>query len=301
VLPKRDGTRLIAAPKPRLKEIQRRLLRHVFARMPMHEAAHGCVPGRSVRTALEPHAGHSVVIRADLEAFFGSVPAGRVWGLLRLAGLPEAVAHTITGLVTTVVPREVWRSVPVPDSVAAREAHRRLGQRLAVPHLPQGAPSSPAMANLAAFALDRRLAGLAGHFGAGYTRYVDDLTFSGGPSLRSARSRFVELVESIVLDEGWRLNQRKTVVLGSSGRQQALGCVVNDHPTLPRRERDNLRAQLHNCATRGWAGQAAGRDEAAYRAYLQGRIAWAGGLDPRFGQRAQRLFDAIEWGDSQPS
>lgn len=289
-LPKRDGVRLVAAPKPRLKEIQRRLLHHVLEPIPVHDAAHGCVRGRSVRTAVAPHAGSAIVIRVDLEAFFASIPAGRVWGLFRTAGLPEAVSHTLTGLVTTTVPLAVWRTVPVPRDL---DAHHRLRSLLATPHLPQGAPTSPAVANLVAFSLDRRLAGLAASFGAQYTRYVDDLTFSGGPSLRGARSRFVELVEQIVHDEGFRANERKTVVLGSSGRQQVLGAVVNDHPTLPRRERDNLRALLHNCQVHGWRSQ--DRGVANFREQLLGRVSWANSLDPAFGAKLRRSFDAVDW------
>ncbi len=291
VLPSRSGGRLVAAPKPRLKEIQRRLLRHVLEPVPVHDAAHGAVAGRSVRTALAPHAGRTVVIRMDLEAFFPSIAAGRVWGLLRTAGLPEQVAHTVTGLLTTVVPHAVWRALPVPDADPAR--HWRLGDRLAAPHLPQGAPSSPRAANLVAFGLDRRLTGLAESFGAAYTRYVDDLTFSGGPRLRAGRSAFVRTVEQIVLDEGFAVNERKTVVLGASGRQSVLGAIVNARPSLPRPERDALRALLHNCARHGWRTQTRGRED--FPAYVLGRIAWAGGLDPVLGNRLRALYDAVDW------
>jgi RNA-directed DNA polymerase len=280
-VPKRGGVRLLAAPKSRLKEIQRRLLRHVLMPIPMHDAAHGGVAGRSVRTALEQHAGAEVVIRVDLEAFFASIPAGRVWGLLRMAGLPEYVAHMITGLVTTVAPLDV-SSDP----------------RLASPHLPQGAPTSPQLANLVAYSLDRRLTGLAVCYGAKYTRYVDDLTFSGGASLRNARSRFLELVDSIVRDEGFTVNERKTVVLGDAGRQQVLGAVVNVHPALPRRERDALRATLHNCVTKGWASQARGRSQEEFRAHLLGRVAWVGSLRPEHGRRLRAIADAIDWSAS---
>jgi RNA-directed DNA polymerase len=162
-----------------------------------------------------------------------------------------------------------------------------------VPHLPQGAPTSPALANLVTFSLDRRLAGLAARFGATYTRYVDDLTFSGGPSLRNARSRFVAKVEEIVLDEGFRLNDAKTVVLGSAGRQALLGTVVNDHPTLPRPQRDALRALLHNCAVSGWRSQARGREN--FADHVLGRIAWVNGLDPVLGARLRTRYDAIDW------
>lgn len=278
-VPKRGGgTRLLAEPKPRLKEIQRRVLRHVLAPIPVHDAAHGGVAGRSVRSALEPHTGAPVVIRVDLAAFFASILAARVWGLLRTAGLPEHVAYTVTGVLTTVVPLAVSRD-----------------PSLAVPHLPQGAPTSPQLANLVAYSLDRRLAALANRWGAGYTRYVDDLTFSGGPSLRAARSRFVELVDQIVRDEGFRVNARKTVVLGSSGRQQVLGAVLNAHPAVPRAERDALRATLHNCVQHGWATQARGRSGEQLREHLLGRVAWVGSLHPEHGLRLRAIADQIDW------
>lgn len=282
VVPKGDSVRVIAAPKPRLKEIQRRVLRHVLEPIPTHDAAHGCIKGRSVRTALAPHSGSHTVIRADLVTFFASIPAGRIWSLLRAAGLPEAVAYTLTGLVTTVVPNHLLPRLP---------AERR--HRLRMPHLPQGAPTSPALANLVAYSLDRRLAGLAARFGARYTRYVDDLIFSGGPSLRNARSRFVAKVDEVVTSEGFGLNERKTVVLGASGRQSALGAVLNDRPTAARRERDALRALLHNCAVHGWPSQARGIDE--FPAHVLGRISWIAGLDPRFGAKLRAAYDALDW------
>jgi hypothetical protein len=289
-MPKRDGVRLLAAPKPRLKEIHRRLLRHVLAPIALHPAAHGGVPGRSVASALAPHAGAQVVIRADLESFFAAIPARRVYGVLRSAGYPEVVAYTVTGLCTTVVPRAVWQAIGPPGDL---DRHRRLGQSLAVPHLPQGAPTSPALANLVAFSLDRRLSGLARAFDAEYTRYVDDLTFSGSGRLRAGRSAFVEQLAAIAKDEGFRLVDAKTVVLGSAGRQQALGAVLNHHPTLSRPERDALRAVLHNCATHGWRSQARGREN--FPAQLLGRIGHVNGLDPALGAKLRSRYDLIDW------
>jgi hypothetical protein len=299
VVERPHGVRLLAAPKPRLKEAQRRLLRHVLARIAVHDAGHGCVPGRSVRTAVAPHTGADVVLRMDLEGFFAGIGAERVHALLLgPGGLPEPVAHVVTGLVTTVVPAQVWRELPVPAGTEGRERHRRWGSRLAVPHLPQGAPTSPALANLVCYRLDRRLTGLAAAFGASYTRYVDDLTFSGGAAL--GRGRFAELVTAIAADAGFRVNAGKTSATSGARRQSVLGAVVNVRPTLPRRERDALRALLHNCAVHGWAGQVRGHDPATFRDHVLGRVAWAASLDPAFGARLAVLAGRIDWSAGTP-
>jgi hypothetical protein len=292
-LPKRGGVRLVAAPKPRLKEIQRRLLRHVIGAIPLHDAAHGCVPGRSVRTAVLPHVAARVVLRLDLESFFPTISAGRVRGLLVATGLSETMAATVTALCTTAVPVGVWRDVPRPGHPAARDAHARLGTLLRSPHLPQGAPTSPALANAVAYGLDRRLAGLARRFGATYTRYVDDLTFSGGRRLQAHRNRMIDLVGAVVLEEGFRVAYRKTSVQTCAGRLGALGTVFNDRPTRPRPERDRLRAIVHNCAVHGGASQARGRPQ--FRAELLGHIAALAALDPELGAKLRAGYDRIDW------
>jgi RNA-directed DNA polymerase len=166
VAKERGGFRLLESPKWQLRELQRRLLREVLDHIPTHEAVHGFHRGRSPISHAQPHVHSQCVIRVDLANFFARVSAGRVWGLFRLAGYPEQVAYALTGLVTNTVPANV-----------RRQCEPQLATALAVPHLPQGAPTSPALANLAAYRLDRRLAGLAVSMGVHYTRYADDLAF----------------------------------------------------------------------------------------------------------------------------
>src|SRR6202034_1577966 len=85
-----------------------------------------------------------------------------------------------------------------------------VGRLLSFPHLPQGAPTSPALANLCAYRLDCRLAGLANAVGAAYTRYADDMIFSGDEVLERAARRFHIHVCRIVLEEGFEVNTRKS-------------------------------------------------------------------------------------------
>jgi hypothetical protein len=286
--------RLLEQPKARLKAAQRRVLGEILSPIPVHPAAHGFVGGRSVRTHAAAHVGAAVVLRFDVEDFFVSLAAGRVYGVLRTAGYPEAVAHVLTGLTTNVVAAAAWAQIPPPRGAPLRHAHALLGRRLAAPHLPQGAPTSPLLANLCAFSLDRRMAGLAAAFGATYTRYADDLVLSGPRRLVGQAPRLRAAVGAIVAAEGLRLNAGKSQVMTRAGRQRVTGVVVNERLNVPREDYDRLKATLHNALRHGPASQ--NREGVAdFRGHLLGRIAWVAALNPARGARLRAMFDAIAW------
>jgi RNA-directed DNA polymerase len=169
--------------------------------------------------------------------------------------------------------------------------HHRLGRRLATPHLPQGAPTSPALASLAAFGLDRRLSGLARTLGVTYSRYADDLTFSGE---RVPTALLGRAVGQIAREEGFRVGHDKTRVRTRAARQLVCGTVVNERLNVPRPEYDRLKAILHDAALHG--PQAANRAGVPdFRSHLAGRIAWVASLHPERGRRLRERFAAIEW------
>jgi RNA-directed DNA polymerase len=286
--------RVIEQPKHQLKRMQRWILHEVLDHIPVHAAAQGFTRGRSVRTHAKQHTGKHVVVRLDLEDFFASIAAGRAFGIFRSAGYPESVAHALTALTTNTVPSTLWHSLPRPSDPAQISLHHRLGGRLATPHLPQGAPTSPALANLAAFRLDRRLAGLAATLDLTYSRYADDLTFSGAIGLARGAVRLRETVSEIAGEEGFRINQLKSTFTTSAGSQRVCGVVVNERLNIPRREYDLLRAILHNARIHGPAPQNR-RSVPDFRAHLLGRIAWVASLNSARGSKLRREFDRIEW------
>jgi RNA-directed DNA polymerase len=290
-VPRRSGLpRVIEAPKLRLKEVQRWILREILDHVPVHDAAQGFTVGRSVIDHARRHSRQPAVLRLDLSDFFASVSAGRVFGLFRTVGYDPGVAHALTGLSTNAVPQHVWAVVHRAAAGAPVPAAFRLGRQLARPHLPQGAPTSPALANLAAFRLDRRLSGLAARQGLRYSRYADDLTFSGA-RLRRGWTALEALVATIAHEEGFALNTDKSVLRTAAARQQVCGIVVNDTLNVPRADYDVLKAILHNAARDGPASQGV-TDQ---RAHLQGRIAWVAALHPARGEKLRRRFDAIDW------
>jgi hypothetical protein len=271
-----------------MQELQRRVGRRVLARIPVHDAAHGYVRGRSPHTLAAVHAGRAMVVRLDLEGFFSHVSRERVAGLLRAAGYPAAVASTLAGLLVTSTPAAILRAAPAAEHP---ESRRRLLERLAHPHLPQGAPTSPAVANLLAHRLDRRLTGLAQALDARYGRYADDLVFSGD---RVPAHGLVARVTTIAAEEGFRVRPDKTRIAPAHHRQRVTGLVVNAHPAVPRAEFDALRALLHNCARTGPEAQNRAAHP-AFRDHLLGRVSWVATAHPGRGARLRALFDAIDW------
>ena len=288
---KSGGLRLLESPKPRLKAVQRAILDGILSHIPPHAAAHAYRSGRSVRTAIAPHAGQRVVLHIDLREFFPSITASRVFAVMRTVGYPERVARLLTGLCTNSVPHDVLKTL-YPLNAASRETERLLRR----PHLPQGAPTSPALANLCAYRLDVRLAALAQRTGAVYTRYADDLVFSGGRELLRMLPQFRVLVCAIAISEGFEIRRRKTRVMIRGGRQQLSGIVVNAQPNIPRSEFDALKALLFNCIRFGADSQ--NRDQHPhFREHLRGRIAWWAQVNPLRAKKLSLLFDKIVWAE----
>ena len=289
---KRSGSaRLIESPRPTLKAIQRRLLREILDLIPPHDAAHGFRVGRSVRTFVAPHVGKRVVMKMDLRDFFPSITAARVTALFRTAGYPEPVARLLAALCANRAPAEVFDEPGAPADGTSGWALRRLYER---PHLPQGAPSSPALANLCAFRLDCRLAGLARVSRTDYTRYADDLVFSGGPDFARSVERFQIHVGAIALEEGFAVQHRKTRVMRRGVRQQVAGVVVNETLNVGRTDYDALKALLFNCVRFGPQGENR-TAHADFRAHLAGRVAYVASLNPERGARLRELFERIAW------
>nr|WP_121306903.1 reverse transcriptase family protein [Paraburkholderia sp. BL17N1] len=287
---KRDGRcRIIEIPKPRLRALQRKVLSGLLDRIPAHEAAHGFRHGRNIVTFAAPHVGKAVVMRFDLTDFFASVHAGRVYSAFYALGYPRPVARALTALCTNRIPSGRLLAPDVRDRIDWRERQRYRNR-----HLPQGAPTSPALANLCAFRLDLRLAGLARSVGATYTRYADDLAFSGDEEFARMADRLCIRVAAIALEEGFGVNLRKTRVMRRSARQHLAGVVVNSHANVARPDFDALKAVLTNCVQHGWRSQ--NRDcHQDFRAHLAGRVAHVGMVNAARGAKLRTLLERIEW------
>lgn len=289
-VPKKSGPpRLIEAPKPLLKGIQRKILDDILDRVRVHDCAHGFRKGRSCIGAAQLHAGEEMVVALDLKDYFPGIPVRSVHGLFRSLGYPWNVARHLTGLCSTATPTDVFERLPADRGYDWDARKPYLKQ-----HLPQGAPTSPALANLTSWRLDCRLDGLARRLDARYTRYGDDLAFSGDRDFARRTRGFLRAVEAICEDAGHSVNHRKTRLMRKGGRQQITGLVINRHINVPRDRYDRLKAILFNCVRHGPADQ--NRDgHPDFRAHLDGRITWVENVNLHRGHRLRLLFQQIDW------
>lgn len=191
-----------------LKKIQRtihRLLTEVY----LPENVHGGVKEKSNYTNAEAHCKKDLVLKLDLEKYFPSISHHRVYGLfLHELKCSKDVARLLTKLCTI------------------------NGQ------VPQGANTSTDIANLVFRKTDYRLKGLATKFGLEYTRFVDDLTFSG----QNISKQFINIVKSIVRDSGFRLNDAKEELRAKHQPQVVTGLFVKfKKPRVPRKKKREWR------------------------------------------------------------
>lgn len=275
---KTGGIRNISAPKRALSQAQEKVLVLILEKIAPEPSAHGFVAGRSILTNAAPHAGRKVVFNLDLRDFFPTITFRRVKGLFHNMGYSEHAA-TVLSLLCTEPAR-------AKAELAGRVYHVALGERF----LPQGACTSPAITNLLCRRLDKRLLGLAQKAEFAFTRYADDLTFSGDDTTEVGR--LLRAVRKVITSEGFEEHGKKTRVMRRGRRQEVTGLVVNNRPTVPREEIRELRAILHNAARSGLESQ--NRDKVPdFAAHLRGRVAFVAMVDKERGEKLRAALDRV--------
>ena len=228
---KSGGERTIMAPYDTFGELLRYfnvVLQTVFI---PHPNATGFVPGKSIATGAQMHIGKNYVYNIDLKDFFHSFERKRVKWMFTQApfNLSEPLAFLLASLCTHPIEIE--------------------GQTRII--LPQGAPTSPTLTNILCYALDKKFSGLAKRFGATYSRYADDITFSSNKSIFK-KEAFLSELQRIITSQGLTINEKKTRLQEKEYRQEVTGLIVNEKVNTYRRYVKQLRMWLHYIETYGY-------------------------------------------------
>jgi RNA-directed DNA polymerase len=240
-IPKRSGGfRLIAAPKPKLRIAQAWIDRNILRLLAPSAYAMAFRPSVSILDNAKAHLNSAIVVRIDLKDFFPSIRYPRVRGFFEYLGYNPGMS-SVFGLLCT----DAQRVKLTLDDMTRYVA---VGDRA----LPQGAITSPALANLIASLMDGRIAGFCGGVESqwAYTRYADDLTFSSRRKDADVGG-LIRTVTGIVGEEGFLVNERKTAVMRAPGRQLVTGLLIDDAARISRRDLRRFRAFLHRCDQAG--------------------------------------------------
>lgn len=214
-LPKKNGgKRTIAQPNRELKAIQAWILRNILDKLSSSEHCKGFEKGTSILDNALPHVGANYVLTMDLENFFPNIRASGVYTIFNVIGYNPTISSIFTNLCT-------YKN-----------------------GLPQGAPTSPKLANLVCAKLDARLHGYAGSKGIVYTRYADDLTLSGQTPQKIYKA--AKFIRTIITDERFHINEQKTVIAGTKKRKEITGLVVSESCVgIGREKYRDLRSKIH--------------------------------------------------------
>jgi RNA-directed DNA polymerase len=282
--PKGDGTtRPISSPEPVLMDVQRWVLRNVLEACDVHRCSWAYRPGRSIVGCAQLHVGARWLVKLDLHDFFGSITEPTVFAIFHALGYPRLLSFELARLCTRAVSDGPGSRVGQAPYLAMWPGS-----------LPQGAPTSGALANAAMIEVDKTLAHLAQDRGLVYTRYSDDVVFSA----RSGFSRpdavaLVNMIAAVLRRAGLRLHRRKTIVVPPGARKIVLGLIVlEDRVALPavfkRRLETHVRG-VHKFGIVQHARHRHFRSVLSMVAHVDGCISFAESVDKSFadGLRAE--------------
>lgn len=277
VILKRDKThRILHIPKRHLMEIQRRILSEILSYAKLPDCATAYRTGANPRAGTAPHVGKPVLLKMDISDFFDSITFEMV--------LSRAFSS---------------QYFPKPVGVLLAKLCCCCNR------LPQGAPTSPALSNLVMAPFDTHMSSYCEKRGIAYTRYCDDMSFSGdfkpGPLIAKVR-RFLNAM-------GFAVNEKKTRVLRQGQRQTVTGVVVNQKQQVPASYRRRIRQEMYYCKKYGVTGHvlrtwqkefidnSAGFqvDQHRFVRHLLGKISYALYINPEDTELRAYREDCMHW------
>ncbi len=264
-LTQKDKLREITAPSRSLKVRQRWILKHILSKLDVSPCSHGFEKNRSILTNAQVHASHDYALCLDIEDFFPSIPQELVTGVFQKAGYSDSAAGSLSELCC-------YRGA-----------------------LPQGAPTSPRLANLIFKELDERLAAISAKYGAAYSRYADDLTFSAD----NAVYPMLEETANLLRQKGFQLNKDKVKFFGPGQPKRITGLIVqNNSVRVPKRYKRALKQEIYYCQKYGVLAHLENTKAERminYREYLYGKAYYVHMVEPERGEWFLQELDKIQW------
>ncbi len=285
---------------------QRWIAQNILPHGRTHDASVAYKADSNIVDAASLHCGCRWLIKLDIVNFFESVTERSVYKVFRQMGYQPLVAFELARICTRQGDEtklrnrshEKWRAPRYEYSIIHSYSNADI-----LGHLPQGAPTSPMLANLAMCGFDQPVEDVAIKFGLTYTRYADDLTLSTASKnfSRSKAQDAISQIYKVIQKFSYEPNLAKTQVVPPGARRIVLGLLVDGtEPKLTKEFRDRLRLHLHHIGPNG-AGAIKHAERNHFqsifglRNHIEGLISFAHSVDPEYAKGAWNAFNKASW------
>ena len=264
---KSGGKRIISMPNKELLIVQKKIQEKILDNVIIHKNAFGFVKNKSIIDNAKMHLNKEMILNMDLKDFFPSIHRGRVFYIFKnICNYDNNTSYCLTKLTT------------YKNSI------------------PQGAPTSPVISNIVAFMLDVRLSKIADKFNINYTRYADDITFSGNKE--NINKSLLKIVNDIIEGCGFKVNKKKTRFASYAGRQEVTGLIVNNKEiAVPNDYIKKIRQELYYVKKYGLKGhrEKVGFTNKYFKDHMLGKILFVNQIDSKKGKKLLNEFNKINW------
>lgn len=262
-IPKKNGgVRELNVPSFYLKHIQRLILDKMLYGLPVSEYARAYIPEARLTDNALPHMGKEKILKLDIKSFFDNIDADMVCSVFSRLGFESSATSLLA-------------------NICILEGA-----------LPQGAPTSPCIANLVMTYFDDRVGNYCKDRNIAYTRYCDDMTFSGSFD----EKMLADYVERLLNKQGFELNLKKTTCVSKSQQQKVTGIVVNEKMQISSSERRKIRQEVYylskNTVLSCMRRIGVQTTQIQYLTSLQGRISFALQINPE-DRKMQEYYDIV--------
>jgi RNA-directed DNA polymerase len=284
-----NGFRQIMSPHNNLRRIQQYINIEILSKIPIHEGATGFTKGKSILNNAIPHKNKNAILNIDLLKFFDSISEKRVYGIFKSLGYAKNLSFDLAKLTTVELPDDYLNTF---EEVELKSYRRIVSEGSRV--LPQGAPTSPVLSNLILRRLDMRLSKLSTKLEVNYSRYADDITFSG----KVENLPNLKLLRHIIRDEGLNINWRKVGVYKKGRKQIVTGLTVSDNVHIHRNFKKNVKKHIYGCLNFGVENHLRFMklyDTHLYKEWLLGKIYFINSIEPEMAKKMMVDYNKIVW------
>lgn len=287
---KRGGYRVIQSPEDELKYLQRWILYNIIEKIPSHSSCKGFDKETSIKQNAEIHLNQKAILKIDLLRFYDSINEKRIYGIFKSLGFHKNLAVSLAKICTILPNHQFLTSFKSTEKMLKDQIKKSKAGIL-----PQGAPTSPKLSNLVARNLDKRLTSLAAKWNLCYSRYADDITFSGEVE---PLQKIKKIVFRIINEENYFVNYNKTKLLVRGNPFFVTGLSVNnDFVTIPRKRKSEIEHHLYHCIKNGVEMHMSkcGIKKRNFKDWLLGNIAFIHSVEKELGEKYFTEFNKISW------